>query len=180
MFLQVPTILPLFQRCERSEVLPVCPICQSTSACRIWATWRGMARSRRRLEWRPVACQKPEPSDRLVRRKGRDDCHDCHFCVPRVALQGAAGSGATETENKQLCLQQSKNLMWKIFYTQYSGFRLSCFHDTYLIDSVAKLTTHSQWRAAANNYFHNGFIYLQGHFVITVESPPADSTIFLI
>lgn len=79
--------------------LPVCPICQSTSACRIWATWRGMARSRRLLECRPVACQKPEPSERLVRLKGRDDCHDCHFWVPRVALQGAAVSGAVGTEH---------------------------------------------------------------------------------
>lgn len=76
---------------------PVWPICQRTSAWRIWATWRGMARSRRLLEWRPVACQNPEPSDKLVRRNGRDDCHDCHFCVPWVVLQGAEGSGAAET-----------------------------------------------------------------------------------
>lgn len=81
---------------------PVCPICQRTSAWRIWATWRGIARSRRRLEWRPVACQKPEPSDRLVRRKGRDDCHDCHFCVRVLALHGAVGSAASGTEEKSL------------------------------------------------------------------------------
>lgn len=87
---------------------PVCPICQRTSAWRIWATWRGMARSRRLLEWRPVACQKPEPSDRLVRRNGRDDCHDCHFCVPRVALQGAEGSGAAETRETKMQLSAGK------------------------------------------------------------------------
>lgn len=81
---------------------PVCPICQRTSAWRIWATWRGMARSRRLLEWRPVACQNPEPSDKLVRRNGRDDCHDCHFCVPLVALQGAEGSGAAETRETKM------------------------------------------------------------------------------
>lgn len=77
---------------------PVCPICQRTSAWRIWATWRGIARSRRRLEWRPVACQKPDPRDRLVRRKGRDDCHDCHFCVLVLALHGAVGSAAFGAE----------------------------------------------------------------------------------
>ena len=91
--------------CENKEsrvlVPPVCPICQRTSAWRIWATWRGIARSRRRLEWRPVACQKPEPRDKLVRRKGRDDCHDCHFCVLVLALHGAVGSAALETEQKQ-------------------------------------------------------------------------------
>lgn len=75
---------------------PVWPICHSTSACRIWATWRGMALSRRRLEWRPVACQNPEPRDRLVRLRGRDDCHDCHFCVQRVSLQGEPASLPTE------------------------------------------------------------------------------------
>lgn len=83
---------------------PVCPICQRTSAWRIWATWRGMARSRRLLEWRPVACQNPEPSDKLVRRNGRDDCHDCHFCVPRVALQGAEGSAAAGTRETKMKL----------------------------------------------------------------------------
>lgn len=82
--------------------LPVCPICQRTSAWRIWATWRGMARSSRRLECRPVACQKPEPSDRLVRLKGRDDCHDCHFWESGVPLQGAAGSGAVRTKGNQI------------------------------------------------------------------------------
>lgn len=97
-------------RCYR----PVCPICQRTSAWRIWATWRGMARSRRLLEWRPVACQNPEPSDKLVRRNGRDDCHDCHFCVPRVALQGEQGSGAAETRDKRcsktLARGQNRNM----------------------------------------------------------------------
>lgn len=91
------------KRCQLFS--PVCPICQRTSVCRIWATWRGMARSSRRLEWRPVACQKPEPSDRLVRLKGRDDCHDCHFWVPWVALQGAAGSGAIDTKDQLNVLQ---------------------------------------------------------------------------
>lgn len=74
---------------------PVWPICHSTSACRIWATWRGMALSRRRLEWRPVACQNPEPRDRLVLLSGRDDCHDCHFCVQRVSLQEELPSPST-------------------------------------------------------------------------------------
>lgn len=87
-------------------MLPVCPICHSTSACRIWATWRGMARSRRLLEWRPVACQKPEPSDRLVLLNGRDDCHDC---VPRVALQGAEGSDAAEAEDTALGLKSASS-----------------------------------------------------------------------
>lgn len=91
---------------RRLKVLlpPVCPICQRTSAWRIWATWRGIARSRRRLEWRPVACQKPEPRDRLVRRKGRDDCHDCHFCVLVLALHGAVGSAASGREQKRLVM----------------------------------------------------------------------------
>lgn len=89
-------------KASRVLVAPVCPICQRTSAWRIWATWRGIARSRRRLEWRPVACQKPEPRDKLVRRKGRDDCHDCHFCVLVLALHGAVGSAASGTEQKRL------------------------------------------------------------------------------
>lgn len=89
-----------------------------------------MARSRRRLEWRPVACQKPEPSDRLVRRKGRDDCHDCHFCVPRVALQGAAGSGALETE--WMCYSKVEIKSWKFCLQPNPGlcFGWSCFGDS--------------------------------------------------
>lgn len=79
--------------------LPVWPICQSTSACRICATWRGMALSRRRLEWRPVACQNPEPKDRLVLLSGRDVCHDCHFWVQRVSLQGELTSPPAGIKN---------------------------------------------------------------------------------
>lgn len=65
----------------------------------ICATWRGMARSSRRLEWRPVACQNPEPSDRLVLLNVREDCHDCHLSVSPVALQSAAGSAAVKTQD---------------------------------------------------------------------------------
>lgn len=68
---------------------PVYPICQSTSACSVWATWRGMALSNRRLECLPVACQNPEPRERLALRRGRDDCH---FWLHRVSLQGTVGS----------------------------------------------------------------------------------------
>ena len=123
--------VPLIGEVKRSEVSPVCPICQRTSACRIWATWRGMARSKRRLEWRPVACQKPEPSDRLVRRKGRDDCHDCHFCVPRVALQGAVGSGALEKEHRRMCYSKVEIESSKLCFQLNPGscFRRSCFRD---------------------------------------------------
>jgi len=39
-----------------------------------------------------VACQKPELTERLVRRRGRDVCHDCHFSVQRESLQGPLGS----------------------------------------------------------------------------------------
>lgn len=125
-------LVPLIRKVKRSEVSPVCPICQRTSACRIWATWRGMARSRRRLEWRPVACQKPEPSDRLVRRKGRDDCHDCHFCVPRVALQGAVGSGALETEHRRMCYSKVEMKSLKFCLQPNPGLciRWSCFGDS--------------------------------------------------
>lgn len=48
-----------------------------------------------------MACQNPEPRERLVRLKGRDDCHDCHFGVSGAGLQGAAGSGATETKQEE-------------------------------------------------------------------------------
>lgn len=72
-----------------SQHTPVYPICQSTSACRVWATWRGMALSSRRLECLPVACQNPEPRERLALRRGRDDCH---FWLHRVSLQGTMGS----------------------------------------------------------------------------------------
>lgn len=80
---------------------PVCPNCQRTSACSIWATCRGMALSSLRLEWRPVACQKPKARERLVRRSGRDDCHDCHFWVQRVSLLQAAPGSGTEKKGWQ-------------------------------------------------------------------------------
>lgn len=48
-----------------------------------------------------MACQKPEPSDKLVLLNGRDDCHDCHFCVTWVLLQEAADSGATVIDKQQ-------------------------------------------------------------------------------
>lgn len=78
--------------------IPVCPICQSTSACSIWATCLGMARRRRRLECLPVACQNPEPRDRLVLLSGLDDCQDCHFCTQRVSLHRDAPSVPAERE----------------------------------------------------------------------------------
>lgn len=77
---------------------PVYPICQSTSACSVWATWRGMALSNRRLECLPVACQKPEPRERLALRRGRDDCH---FWLHRVSLQGTTGSARAREEKDQ-------------------------------------------------------------------------------
>lgn len=80
--------------------IPVCPICQSTSACSIWATCLGMARRRRRLECLPVACQNPEPRDRLVLLSGLDDCQDCHFCTQRVSLHGDAPSVPAEREKE--------------------------------------------------------------------------------
>lgn len=77
---------------------PVYPICHSTSACSVWATWRGMALSSRLLECRPVACQKPEPKDKLALRSGRDDCH---FWLHRVSLQGMRASARVEEEDDQ-------------------------------------------------------------------------------
>lgn len=88
------------QHCNRGrewfepEHAPVYPICHSTSACRVWATWRGMALRSRRLECLPVACQKPELRDRLARRKARDDGH---FWLQRLPLQGAPGSAGART-----------------------------------------------------------------------------------
>lgn len=48
-----------------------------------------MALSNRLLECLPVACQNPEPRERLALRRGRDDCH---FWLHRVPLQGTTGS----------------------------------------------------------------------------------------
>lgn len=88
-----PVLLPDAQH------TPVYPICQSTSAWRVWATWRGMALSNRRLECLPVACQKPEPRERLALRRGRDDCH---FWLHRVSLQGTMGSARAREEKHQM------------------------------------------------------------------------------
>lgn len=57
-----------------------------------------MALSSRLLECLPVACQKPEPRERLALRKGRDDCH---FWLHRVSLQGTVGSARGKGEEGQ-------------------------------------------------------------------------------
>lgn len=82
----------------RSQCTPVYPICHSTSACSVWATWRGMALSNRLLECLPVACQNPEPRERLALRRGRDDCH---FWLHRVSLQGTTGSARAKEEKDE-------------------------------------------------------------------------------
>lgn len=94
--------------------IPVCPICQSTSACSIWATCLGMARRRRRLECLPVACQNPELRDRLVLLSGLDDCQDCHFCTQRVSLHGDAPSVPAEREKE-----------WGLFSINYTSSHLN-------------------------------------------------------
>ncbi len=89
----------------------MCPICQSTSACSIWATCLGMARRRRRLECLPVACQNPEPRERLVLLSGLDDCHDCHFCTQRVSLHGDAPSVPAKRAKE-----------WELYFIQFTNF----------------------------------------------------------
>ena len=66
--------------------------------CSVWATWRGMALSNRLLECLPVACQNPEPRERLALRRGRDDCH---FWLHRVSLQGTTGSARAKEEKDE-------------------------------------------------------------------------------
>lgn len=46
-----------------------------------------------------MACQKPEPRERLALRRGRDDCH---FWLQRVSLQGAPGSAAGKEREQKL------------------------------------------------------------------------------
>lgn len=80
------------------QYTPVYPICHSTSACNVCATCRGMALSNRRLECLPVACQNPEPRERLALFRGRDDCH---FWLHRVSLHGTMGSASGKEEHDQ-------------------------------------------------------------------------------
>lgn len=78
------------------QYTPVYPICHSTSACNVCATCRGMALSNRRLECLPVACQNPEPRERLALFRGRDDCH---FWLHLVSLHGTTGSASGKEES---------------------------------------------------------------------------------
>lgn len=80
------------------QYTPVYPICHSTSACNVCATCRGMALSNRRLECLPVACQNPEPRERLALFRGRDDCH---FWLHRVSLHGTMESASGKEEHDQ-------------------------------------------------------------------------------